>query len=149
MTVALLELAAGGFMLYAAIKCRKLIPMFAGRDEPGTHCTGSLIVAVGAVLGRLLWEILTAAGLGGLLAAAGARAARRSGGRTLPRPAPTPLPAPGGGDLNPGPNPNPPQLPPARPVPSPGGEGLGLGSALAYQAQAVPVSAATFQGLMG
>lgn len=150
MTVALLSLAAGAGMIWAAWRCYKLLPLFAGRVEPGTHCTGSLITLIagyaafktaGSVGSGITSGISSAVSklLAGLFGAAGGAIVsrrRKRRGQIQPTPTPTPspgpeLPGPGGGEL---PSPSPPQLP---------------GPGEAAFLTATPISATQFSTLTG
>ena len=149
MTAPLLELFIGAAMIYAGVKCRAFVPLLAGRDNPGTHCTGSLLTVVGAIIAdKLLGSFITDI----TAAIAGAIAGKASAGRrkVLPNPTPTPTPSPTPlpptGGPKPLPAPEPPQLPgPGELAASQPGQPQS-----GYQVlQAVPISAQTFTSLTG
>lgn len=127
MSVSLLEMLLGGGLLYAAIRCLQFLPLLAGNEKPATHCTGSLIALITAVvaassLGSILKRIFPPV----VLPSRRKRSAKKQptpSPTPLPTPAPTPLPPGGGGE------PSPPELPSPTPVPIPGGgEGVGATS---------------------
>lgn len=91
MTVALLELLLGALLVYCAIVCVALFPALLGRQQPGTHCTGSLIAVGIAALGAIFSAILGGAGLAELLALLGiGAAAGRASKKGKKQPTPTP-----------------------------------------------------------
>ena len=139
MTIVLLELALGGALLYAGFKCVQFVPLLAGNERPGTHCTGSLLTIIGAYLtakvgSGIVGKILAAAG-GAAAGAAAKKAVGRIPGRTAPPVEPTP-----------------PEVPviPEVPFASLTTGAAPSGSLVSYQAAtAVPISAGAFQSMTG
>lgn len=94
MIVAILELELGILLVYCAIKCIALVPALGGKQQPGTHCTGSLLVLGIAVIGYLL-NLLLGGAIAAAFAAAIAKLGGKGKGKETPTPAPKPTPAPG------------------------------------------------------
>lgn len=58
MTLGLVLVSLGGALFYAGFRCRSLTALLTGRAAPSSHCTGSLIALIGAL-------VLHLAGAGG------------------------------------------------------------------------------------
>lgn len=115
MTLAILELGLAGILAWCAIKCTKLTGALVGKEEPGTHCSGSLVALAIGILGyglsAFLQKLLLLGGIGAAARALGGKGAGGGSGSgggespggggtapvapTEPTPTPTPeLPAP-------------------------------------------------------
>jgi hypothetical protein len=98
MTLALLELGLAGALLWAGVKCVKLIPLLAGREEASGECTGSLIAIIGGLIAAKIGSGLLSkivAGAAGAGAGAATKKVLGRGGST-PEPEPSPeVPVPG------------------------------------------------------